>query len=98
MSVYPPSAEYMPGVADGRQYYGDRCEVLACRLILAHLLDDPADREAASWCIKDDTGQPFAYFEMANRSAQVAANFWRKSGQVESARTALTERLRQLQR
>lgn len=98
MSTCPSSAECIPGVAEGRRYYSHRCEVLACRLILAHLLDDPADREAASWQIQAETGEPFAYFEMANRSARVASDHWREICQVESARTALTERLRQLQR
>lgn len=91
-----PSDALQSHIVETRGNYSRRCEALACRLILAHLLDDAADRAAAAWQIQSDAAMPFGRFQPVNQTAQVAAEYWREMGQVDTARRRLTERLRQL--
>jgi hypothetical protein len=70
-------------------------EILACRLILAYLLDDPVEMEFQVYAVGDESELPYEQFRLANYTAATAAQFWRDTN-PRLARKLLTERLGEL--
>jgi hypothetical protein len=79
---------------------GHDFEVLALRLILAYLADDPAETTALVGIMVNETGATRAQFELAEHTAREAAGWWKRAnggvGGAEKARTMLYRKLEAL--
>lgn len=91
MATRSPSREEK--ILNSRAKWSRESEVLSCRLILAYLLDDPAERELAAWTVLDPTRTSFVVSEGLHSPARSAAEFWRQADQVALARKLLQAKL-----
>ena len=71
-------------------------EVLAMRLLLAWLHDDPAETAYHCWAIAAESGCNHRQFQVANRTAREAAGWWKASGRTEDGRQRINAKLEKL--
>ena len=75
---------------------GKDFEILAMRLILAHLADDSEETNALIRALVYETGATYYQFELADATAREAAGWWKRANGAEKARDLLYRRLDRL--
>ncbi|CRZ17978.1 hypothetical protein [Mycolicibacterium neworleansense] len=75
------------------QYDVDATEVLATRLVLAHLAETEDETAFLSWMIQADARVGAEAFLLASHSARIAAQWWKRAGLADQARDMLVRRL-----
>ncbi|MDP7725094.1 hypothetical protein [Mycobacterium sp. TY814] len=84
-----------PALAERRRLFIRHTEVLAHRLLLAFLEDDPAERALQVLAVANDSGIRAERWELSCQTAMAAANFWRQTD-AELGRRLILARLLEL--
>lgn len=72
-------------------------QLLALRLIMANLCEDPEEVAYHVWSIQYQTEYPADHFELAATTAREAASWWRRTPEgPEKARAMITRKLEKL--
>lgn len=84
-----------PALAERRRRFVKHTEVLALRLLLAFLEDDPAEQALQVLTVANDSGIPAERWELSTQTAMAAAKFWRQMD-AELGRRLILARLLEL--
>lgn len=71
-------------------------EILAMRLILAYLSDDPDETAYLVWAIMAEAGCSSEQFQVAARTARESASWWKEYGAAEQGRARILAKLDKL--